>query len=329
MSALALSANSSSPDRLGHANLDIYRGHAFSFLVAVSVLLGSMFAAHSAIVELASVNTGHRLMAMVEEIRTEISQIPVRASQHMAAVGALDRYCVGSHCGYPAYERFSFSSGMEGLFAPYISLVSYSDPELAQGPQIIENYGSVLGFDADIDPIAAPVKAAPYAPLVSNALWVAAEPYIAISEALLAGISTIEDRATVLYIESIYAWVGGSQFIAKTTVLTAYTFGNSTIHIAAKGIPSLELERMPVLTIWATTANELARMLVEPQVAIGGELIETTTSLRMKSAATQAATGEEISQIALGITDAVSQLVGDLPKTATASVADFLILKEK
>jgi len=313
----------------GHANLDIFRGHAFSFLVAVSVLFGSMFTAHSAIVELASIDAGNRLISLVEGVRGEIAQIPKRASAHMASVAAANTDVESLPASGGASSYFSFSSGLEGLFVPYINLVPIEQPLYAEERPLLANFEPRESHLPDKEHAIVMKVSDEHFESMSRVIWIAADPYIAVSEVLMRRILDIQHKAMGAYISGLYAWVDGTQYVASTAVQSAYMIGDSTIAVAAKGIPGLKLEEMPVVTLWIDTAHELARMIVVPQIAIGEGMLKASQGIRSESGQIQNALGGEIAGATLGVIQLTSDVLGDTPRAATASVADFLTLQEK
>ena len=326
MSSIQISSNAQLFERRGHLDDATYRGHAFSFLVATSVLLGSMFTAHSAIVELASIDAGSRMLAFVEGVRSEVLEIPAKASRHMASVASsYDPELFNVAGAQQIADRYSFSSGLEGLFTPYLTLVPSQDvPAQPQEPVFIAVMSN-KGGNIDQPSLPQPVEASP----VTSFLTAASEPYVALSIALLRQLDTAEEVITGLYVESIYAWVNTSSYVASEIVMATYYFGDISIEAIAYGIPTAEKGMQHGIAGWSEVARIMARKTVAAQLAVGDAVLLSMHSSRAASASIQQEAGEELATIIGTVLSPTLELAALLPKTATAAVADFLVLEQK
>lgn len=304
---------------------DSFRGHALSFLVSSSVLLGSMLAAHSAIVELNAANIGIRLVSFIEETRAVVAYMPHKA--YTASVGHLN---LDTQSTLYTSANLPLSSGLEEIFSPYLSLVS---------GHIDVNTGSVNGYIQtgaflqgywEMPNTGVVTKSSQIGSSETLAVvWETVEPYAAFVDTIWTGVTQIEDQATQAYVGGIYAWIQITSEVPGIVVRTAYGVGDTIIRVAANEIPHLHLEEMPVLTLWIDTANELARMLVKPQLVVGESVVASVNEIRSLSTNTQMQLGDTLSNVAIEFSQVGWELAKIVPRTATAAVADFLTLEEK
>lgn len=335
MSSVTITSPHAQLEFSGVSEQGVFRGHAFSFLVAVSVLFGSMFTAHSAIVELASVNAGQKILSFVESVRSEIAEVPSRASQRMASVAASQEHNLFATESALLGGGITSPSETNGIADLYLGLVQggsainplHEPPKVAiygisapQGapPAVQGSEGNTPSFDiSSIHTLA-----------LSKSAWIVAEPYVDLAEALLTQLDQIENQVTRAFVEGTYAWVDISTSLPEVIVRAAYTAGDKTIAVAAEGIPALKLERIVAVPLWVDTANELARMVVEPQIALGHRILHVATEARAISYRGQQIAGERLGEVAWQVSSAGTQFSLSVPRAATAAVADFLILEE-
>jgi len=151
--------------------------------------------------------------------------------------------------------------------------------------------------------------------------------------------STVDDMALAAiyfkelsistYVQGVYIWVEQSPRVASLVVVQAYGIGNSMLNgtnVAMKIMPDMYVS---ALETWTNTTTRIAKSVVLHQLSVGETTVTTLANLRQASSRMQHVAGDRLAIVASEAYTNTFGPVEGVPHTATAAVADFLILEAK
>ena len=299
----------------------VFQGHALSFLVAASVLFGSMFVAHSAIVKFAYEDMGLATIEFVEDVRSAVLSVPTRASNSMASVVVAEQYAM------PGLIAHDLGDSVSGIFSEHISF-----GKVYSGPGPVEYY---LGTEYPLNKVT--YDSGLYAALGSTGLRAgellrdAVQPHVRNLSSLPVHTAktarAFSQWAVSGYVGSIYAWVNGSYNIAQKAVVATHAVGEATLSLASTAAPYAAERAEELSSHLVQRSHSVAAAYSEKQVALGEKLLQSIHTVRGTSAEIQEIAGARIANSLGEGVGFVSVAMLQLADATTASAADFLILE--
>jgi len=309
--------------------------HAASSLVALSVLFGSMFVAHSTFVRIEGENLLEDLFAVVYTVRGSIASLPLRANAHIASLqlanidtATRSKLVFGDANIAPT----AFSAGeealyglnvlanplIEGMVMPQDTLI-YKDLYASIGRTAAEPSqralsrmgGSMLGVGE----------------FVRDAGNMAVGQLPAASSATLEALAALRDVVVTNYVRGIEMLVKTSYIVAETLVRTAYVIGDKSITVIAIGIPAVKATYNDVIALWVEETNKIAANLLEDQVMLGNRILSVAAAVRNYSSDAQYLTGAAIAEAAQGTGRQFADGAALFTTSSTAALGNFLLLE--
>jgi hypothetical protein len=315
------------------------RGHLTSSLVAISILFGSMFTAHSAIVELASADLGNRLLSGVETVRTAVAGVPLSAKNRIAHIEIQHRDLIESPFYFGGSDLITegFSTGITDISQPAALLLATAvraEPDSGtSGPYFGQIYPPT-GLLRESDGIRAPTQDLGLTILstgefVRDTLSAASVAAVTNGSLAVGSISEFSEVIISRYIDGIRLWVDGSYALSEFSVLLAYHSGDLIGAAVQSAIPEAASRYDAVVDSWITGAPVVAESLIKGQIQIGTHVIGSLHALRDTSGAIQIAAGEGIATQTAKTYERTVALLEVAPGRVKASVGDFLLLEPK
>jgi|GEM_PF-5757195 len=303
-------------------------GHLGSSLVAMSVLFGSMFAAHSALVQVNVDSILSSGLGFVYETRSIISSIPEKAAAHMQVVH--ENY---EQQGLATAYQAEISSSLSGINLGTILTPGHAlSVDIEPFVTIPPDYGINLDISGNsISNESVPSDMGILALSLGESIRDNGQAGLRASAAAWAGVVpdhyALSDRLTIANANAIEAFIRGSHVVSKTLILSAYTVGDTLIRGLAIGIPEFKSAYAWAIGTWVEQTPHVARQITAQQIAFGDKVLSSMEAIRKFSARSQEALGVEIATASERIGAQAAGLVSEFTLESTASLGNFLILE--
>ena len=314
---------------------DHFLSHAGSSLVALSVLFGSMFVAHSALVQVEGEELLEGLFAAVYTVRGSIASIPQHASTHIASIQLSNAdKIIGSEpvLGNEYAASVGFSAGGEVLYGLNVLAEPLIKGMIAQEETLIykDLYASINKSAADPGELAITsvgISALSIGEFIGDSGNIAVKQLPAVSDAVLGATQALRGGVAATYVRSTEILVNSSYIVAETLVRTAYTIGDQSVDVVATGIPAISATYDAAIVLWVEETNKIAANILEDQVMVGNQVLSIASSVRDYSSETQRLAGVAIAEAAQGTGEQLAESTRLFTTSSTAALGNFLLLE--
>ena len=314
------------------------RSHLISALVAISVLFGSMFTAHSALMKLASADLGDRVLSSIEAVRTAIAEIPISAESRIALVESQHRDLIESpfYFGNVSPNKAEFSVSFTDIAqSPALLAAVAAVPEQGKGSES-SYFGQIQAPMGTFEPSGDTtfstvpdlgVTILSVGEFIRDTASAASLAVAANGSTVVVAMAEFSNAVTGKYIQAIQLWVEGSYTVAESSILVAYHSGDKISAAVSLAIPEARNKYDTLVHAWLSGTPIVAEALVRSQMQVGTYVANTLHTYREASAEIQRAAGADLAMLTVGTYQKTQALLNVVPGRVKASVGDFLLLE--